>query len=178
VQQPIGRTFGTPAQETDQLQVNRSRYQARPLSALMPWDSSMAECGLIAATLVRFQACGPERRLYGHVPVRLPLWLGWHRRPDPVSHPLQYGGPMNNVNCTSYRQIGTCTHQAAPRRLFGAATCIVWDYDNRLTRDPRLTVPKCALCTPHPRPAMPPPNPSAKPAAPEPPAKRIQEWSL
>lgn len=53
-----------------------------------------------------------------------------------------------NVNCTSFRH-GDCLHQAAPRRWFGPARCIVWLAE--MGTDPRLRV-KCALCTPHPKP--------------------------
>jgi len=46
-----------------------------------------------------------------------------------------------NINCSSYLK-GGCTHQAAPRRIFGAAKCIL-DVDHL---DPRLEV-KCKLKT-------------------------------
>lgn len=62
---------------------------------------------------------------------------------------------MTRINCTSYRQIGAgvgkCLHQAAPRRVFGPALCIV-EMDDLSRRDPRI--PRgCALCTPHQRPS-------------------------
>lgn len=62
---------------------------------------------------------------------------------------------MTKINCTSYRSMATstgqCLHQAAPRRLFLPALCIV-DLELQTPRDPRI--PRgCALCTPHQRPS-------------------------
>jgi len=56
-----------------------------------------------------------------------------------------------NVNCTSYKFEGKCLHQAAPRKLFGPAICIVWEWHVGIHKDPRMTSPKCALCTPVPK---------------------------
>ena len=56
------------------------------------------------------------------------------------------------VNCTSFRYGGDCLHQAAPRRLFGPARCIVWLDQMSLARDVRQLPVKCALCVPHPKP--------------------------
>jgi len=56
-----------------------------------------------------------------------------------------------NVNCTSFRHGGICLHQAAPRRLFGPARCIVWLDQMSLARDVRLARVQCLLCTPYPR---------------------------
>ena len=56
------------------------------------------------------------------------------------------------VNCTSYRHEGDCLHQAAPRRLFGPARCIVWLFESGAKADPRQAPVKCALCTPHRKP--------------------------
>jgi hypothetical protein len=53
-----------------------------------------------------------------------------------------------NVNCTSFRQGGDCLHQAAPRRWFGLARCIVWLDEMGANTDPRQVRVKCALCTP------------------------------
>ena len=52
-----------------------------------------------------------------------------------------------NVNCTSFRHGGDCLHQAAPRRWFGPARCIVWLDEMGTTSDPRQVRVKCALCT-------------------------------
>lgn len=54
------------------------------------------------------------------------------------------------VNCTSFRHGGDCLHQAAPRRWFGLARCIVWLdlVGPKPNPDPRHTPVKCALCTP------------------------------
>lgn len=58
-----------------------------------------------------------------------------------------------NVNCTQFRN-GLCYHQAAPRGLFGACSCILW-----MQADPRIEAcglqdmierPKLA-CVPPPR---------------------------
>lgn len=69
------------------------------------------------------------------------------------------------VNCTSFCIRDTCLHQAAPRRLFGAAKCIlVDDY-----ADPRVKM-VCKLQTPVPR-----PNPPQKPEGP--PNEVIGMWS-
>jgi hypothetical protein len=51
---------------------------------------------------------------------------------------------MTKQNCISYKN-GRCLHQAAPRRLFGPALCIL-DHDNP---DPRIPA-GCALQTPLP----------------------------
>ena len=58
-----------------------------------------------------------------------------------------------NVDCTSFRD-GRCLHQAAPRRMFFAAECIlVYPYGD-------VRVPQeCALISPRPRPARPIPPP-------------------
>lgn len=62
--------------------------------------------------------------------------------------------------CTSYCSLGKCTHQAAPRRLLGAAKCIVWVHAHRpLGADPRLADLTCALYTAKPWPRQPEPNP-------------------
>jgi hypothetical protein len=63
-----------------------------------------------------------------------------------------------NVNCTSYLHEGGCTHQAAPRRLWGMARCIVWlDATGSRKADPREMGPvRCRLCTPYPKPPPPP----------------------
>lgn len=58
------------------------------------------------------------------------------------------------VNCTSFKNFGICTHQAAPRRLFSPASCIVWDWEVARNRDPREVAKKCALCTPRPKPVL------------------------
>lgn len=57
-------------------------------------------------------------------------------------------------DCTQYRS-GKCLHQAAPRRLFGPAQCIL----NELQPDPRIK-PGCQLQNPYPRPTTPPPAPA------------------
>lgn len=44
---------------------------------------------------------------------------------------------MIRINCTSFGRDGTCLHQAAPRRLFGPALCIVVA-ESHPTRDPRI----------------------------------------
>lgn len=54
--------------------------------------------------------------------------------------------------CTSFRQGGDCLHQAAPRRWFGPARCIVWLDEMGANTDPRQVRTKCALCTPHQKP--------------------------
>ncbi len=64
-----------------------------------------------------------------------------------------------NVNCISFRYNGKCIHQAAPRRMFGPALCIVWLWDAEKHTDPRETQPRCALCTPLDRPKHPPKKP-------------------
>lgn len=67
---------------------------------------------------------------------------------------------MNHVNCTSRRpHDGACLHQAAPRRLLGAAICIL----NAPAADPRIPA-GCALCTPYQKP----------PGRPEPPPSQIR----
>lgn len=58
------------------------------------------------------------------------------------------------VNCTSFKYGGVCSHQAAPRRLFGPATCIVWSWHVGRHTDPREVPTKCALCTPIPKPIL------------------------
>ncbi len=58
-----------------------------------------------------------------------------------------------NQNCTSFVN-GMCTHQAAPRRWFGPAICILnWPPD-----DARV-MPGCALQTPYLKPNPPPKAP-------------------
>lgn len=67
---------------------------------------------------------------------------------------------MTNVNCKSFKRVisgGICTHQAAPRRLFGSAKCIVYEWIITEHSDPRETEPRCALCTPNPKPPIPKP---------------------
>lgn len=54
-------------------------------------------------------------------------------------------------NCVSYKE-GDCLHQAAPRKLFGTADCIL----NWPSADRRV-IPGCALQTPIPRPLPPKP---------------------
>jgi len=58
------------------------------------------------------------------------------------------------INCTSYLHNGKCTHQAAPRRLFGSSTCIVWLWESGSHNDPRELPTRCALCTPLERPPI------------------------
>lgn len=53
-----------------------------------------------------------------------------------------------SVNCTSYKFEGKCLHQAAPRKIFSPAVCIVWLWHVGTHNDPRITSPSCALCTP------------------------------
>jgi hypothetical protein len=60
-----------------------------------------------------------------------------------------------NVNCESFRSGGDCLHQAAPRRLFGAARCIVWQNYGHKPKDPRLGEIKCVLCVKTNRPPPP-----------------------
>lgn len=57
-----------------------------------------------------------------------------------------------NVNCTSFQNPGNCLHQAAPRRWFGPARCIVWLDEVGVDTDPRHVRRRCALCTPHVKP--------------------------
>lgn len=57
---------------------------------------------------------------------------------------------LASVNCTSFKRDGICTHQAAPRRFFGAK-CIVWLWHVSRNSDPREMPTKCALCTPTPK---------------------------
>lgn len=59
-----------------------------------------------------------------------------------------------SVNCTSFSHTGDCWHQAAPRRLFGPAKCIVWRWHTKPHSDPREMSPTCALCTPRENPIM------------------------
>lgn len=47
------------------------------------------------------------------------------------------------INCTSFKD-GKCLHQAAPRALWGSASCIM----ERRSDDPRVIL-GCALITPH-----------------------------
>ena len=70
-----------------------------------------------------------------------------------------------NVNCTSFRPGGDCLHQAAPRRWFGPARCIVWLGEMRANTDPRQVRVKCALCAPHLQPVILPP-PTQRPGWP------------
>jgi hypothetical protein len=60
-----------------------------------------------------------------------------------------------NINCTNFKYDGICTHQAAPRRLFGPSKCIVWLWEAGRRTDPRETPTICALCTPLTRPKPP-----------------------
>ena len=53
-----------------------------------------------------------------------------------------------NVNCASFRHDGECLHQAAPRRWFGPARCIVWLDRMGRNVDPRPAPVKCLLCVP------------------------------
>ncbi len=53
-------------------------------------------------------------------------------------------------NCMQYREHGKCMHQAAPRRLFGAAECVLCI----TVADPRL-IRGCALQVEHKRPPAP-----------------------
>ena len=64
--------------------------------------------------------------------------------------------PMN-INCILYRE-GKCMHQAAPRRLFGPAACILSPYGTQ--EDPRRPA-ECVLRVPHGRSASMPPAPPA-----------------
>lgn len=65
----------------------------------------------------------------------------------------------HNVNCTSFGNAGKCLHQAAPRRIAGPALCLIWLREQGLgVKDPRV-MPGCALCTPNPKPALPPSAP-------------------
>lgn len=66
---------------------------------------------------------------------------------------------IDYVYCTSYRYDGICTHQAAPRRLFGPARCIVMQEYLMSAEDPRRGSIDCRLCTPHPTPEWPPAKP-------------------
>ena len=59
-----------------------------------------------------------------------------------------------NVNCTQFHYDGVCTHQAAPRKLFVAAKCIVWLWHQSRHSDPRETDRTCALCTPKANPIL------------------------
>lgn len=79
----------------------------------------------------------------------------------PPDMPLRPG--HNPVpDCTSYGFAGVCLHQAAPRRLFGAARCI----EVQAEPDPRR-IRGCALRTPCQKPDPPQQRPS-------PPAGRIR----
>lgn len=60
-----------------------------------------------------------------------------------------------NINCTCYRGGGICTHQAAPRRLFGPARCIVYEWLDAPHKDLRIAEPRCALQVEHKRPNLP-----------------------
>jgi hypothetical protein len=51
------------------------------------------------------------------------------------------------IDCTQYKN-SYCMHQAAPRRMFGPALCIL----EFPSRDPRIAT-KCMLRCPQPRPA-------------------------
>ena len=73
---------------------------------------------------------------------------------------------MISVNCTSFRQGGDCLHQAAPRRWFGVARCIVWLQLATHAADPREPQ-GCRLCTPHVPPDL----------RPTPPASRVKRES-
>lgn len=42
--------------------------------------------------------------------------------------------------CISYAPVGKCTHQAAPRKLFGCADCIEDGQYRQTPKDPRLKV--------------------------------------
>lgn len=46
----------------------------------------------------------------------------------------------DHIQCISYRPGGKCTHQAAPRKLFGCADCIEEKQYQNQPRDPRLKV--------------------------------------
>lgn len=72
------------------------------------------------------------------------------------------------INCKCFRHEGRCTHQAAPRKLFGLPACIVWQFDVWLPSDTRLTRPRCALQVERPIPP-PPPIPARRPVHPAPP---------
>lgn len=50
---------------------------------------------------------------------------------------------MKSVHCKFFLYGGKCMHQAAPRRMFGAAKCIVWGSSNAIDRsvDPRIAGP-------------------------------------
>ena len=58
-----------------------------------------------------------------------------------------------NVNCIRFRNGGDCLHQAAPRRWFGPARCIVWLDQMGANTDPRILRTRCALCVAHEKPS-------------------------
>ena len=59
-----------------------------------------------------------------------------------------------NVNCIRFRHGGDCLHQAAPRRWFGAARCIVWLDQMGANTDPRVPRASCVLCVAHEKPSI------------------------
>ncbi len=67
---------------------------------------------------------------------------------------------MKNIQCTQFNAEGKCLHQAAPRRFFGAAECILFEK----SKDPRVIV-QCALQV---KPAMPNPPRFERPVIPQP----------
>ena len=66
-------------------------------------------------------------------------------------------GYRGGVDCICFKGDGYCLHQAAPRRLFGAARCIL----ENPTDDPRV-LKGCALQVRRARPKGPPPAPGLR----------------
>ena len=62
------------------------------------------------------------------------------------------------INCISYAHTGKCLHQAAPRRMLGAARCILWTQSVARSTDPREPT-GCRLCESLRKPAPPPQRP-------------------
>lgn len=79
---------------------------------------------------------------------------------------------MTNIDCHSYAHHGRCLHQAAPRRLFGCARCILWLGEQGLNPDPRPEL-RCKLQV-----KFQPPRDMGKalprPAPPPPPARNLR----
>lgn len=80
------------------------------------------------------------------VPLFIVELCGGNARHECLVMPVKGSEMPVNVNCTSYSNNGNCLHQAAPRRWFGPASCIV--LPENTNQDPRKPH-GCALCTPH-----------------------------
>lgn len=65
-------------------------------------------------------------------------------------------GFQPRFNCVCFRD-GGCTHQAAPRKLFGLPDCI--EINRPPVRDHRIGPATCAVRVPHAKPLLPPRQP-------------------